>query len=145
MTRLVTAPCVGALLGALEAGTVFTILTVIDVQNGAYAGVNNELVYLGTVLGMISGTIVGGLIGLSVALMNAGAARGLWLGSLIGLAFALFVVIRIGWPLDDPYAVVAISVVPGGASVGLLCGLLPRARRQPQPAADSRKSGRILS
>ena len=122
MTRLVTAPCLGALLGALEGGTVFTILTVIDVQHGAPAGVDNELIYLGTLLGMIFGSVVGGVIGVSVALTKAGAVRRLWLGGLIGLGFALLVAIRV-WPLDDAWTVVAISVVPGGASVGLLCGL----------------------
>ena len=73
MTRLITAPCLGAFLGALQGGTVFTILTVIDVQNGAPAAVDNKLIYLGTLLGMIFGSVVGGLIDLSVALVNAGA------------------------------------------------------------------------
>jgi hypothetical protein len=141
MTRLVTAPCVGALLGALEGGTVFTILTIIDVQHGAYAGVNNELIYVGTLVGMIFGGLVGGVIGLSVALMNVGTVRGLVLGTLIGLAFAVFVVIRT-WPLDDFWSTIAVSVVFGGASVGLVSAFLTR--RQTQSAA-SRKSGRILS
>ena len=144
MTRLVTAPCLGAFLGALQGGTVFTILTVIDVQNGAFAGVNDELIYLGTVLGLIFGSVVGGVIGLTVALMNAGAVRGLVLGTLIGLAFALLVIIRVG-ANDEAWTTVAISVVPGGASVGLLSAFLTGARRQRQPLADAPKSGRILS
>jgi len=34
--------------GALEGAIVFTILTIIDVQHGAPAGLNSELIYLGS-------------------------------------------------------------------------------------------------
>ena len=55
MTRLITAPCVGLVVGALEIGIVFTILTVIDVERGKPAGADNEMIYLGTGLGIIFG------------------------------------------------------------------------------------------
>src|ERR1041384_5791273 len=102
MTRLGTAPFVGALVGALEIGSVFTVLTIIDVRHGAYAGINNDLIYLGAFYGMIFGGFIGGVIGLIVALRDARARGGLLLGSLIGLAFAILVFVRT-WPPDDEW------------------------------------------
>jgi len=54
--------------GAPEGAIVFTILTIIDVQHGAPAGLNNELIYRGSLVGIVFGSIGGGVIGLTVAL-----------------------------------------------------------------------------
>ena len=52
MTRFLTAPGIGLVVGALEGGVAFTILTLIDVERGKPAAADNELIYLGTVLGL---------------------------------------------------------------------------------------------
>ncbi len=144
MTRLVTAPFVGALVGALEIGIVFTVWTIIDVRHGAYAGINNDLIYLGAIYGMIFGGFVGGVTGLIVALRDARGRSGLWLGSLIGLGFAILVVVRT-WPLDDAWTTIALILIPSGASMGFMSAVLTVSRKGSPPSAASNKSHRIIS
>jgi hypothetical protein len=62
--------------------------------------VDNELIYLGTALGIILGGLVGAVIGLVVALRNAGARGGLVLGSIAGVALAIYLFRGTG-PYDD--------------------------------------------
>src|SRR5688500_20230646 len=93
MTRLITAPCVGASTSALEGGIIFAILSNIEVEQGAFSGVNDELIYVAILFGGIMGIIVGKVIGLIVALLNAGSLRGLLLVILVRITlwFYLFV------------------------------------------------------
>src|SRR5687768_18599670 len=90
MTRLITAPCVGASTSALEGGIIFAILSNIEVEQGAFSGVNDELFYVAILFGLTMGIIVGRAIGLIVALLNAGSLRGLLLGILVGIALSLY-------------------------------------------------------
>jgi hypothetical protein len=110
-------------VGALETGTVFTIQTVIDVRQGAFAGPNNEMVYLGAIYGIIFGGFFGGVIGLIVALRDAHGRDGLLLGSAIGLVCSISLFIRLS-PLGDFGTVLVLGVLPAGASIGFLSGVL---------------------
>ena len=132
MTRLITAACVGLVVGALEIGIVFTILTVIDVERGKPAGADNEMIYLGTGLGIIFGGFVGGVIGLIVALSSAGGRGGLVIGSLAGLVLAIYVLQGTG-PYDDLIRMLAVIIFPAAQSMGLLSAVLTARRKGPQP------------
>lgn len=144
MTRLLTAPCVGLVVGALEGGIVFTILTIIDVQRGKPAGVNNEMIYLGTWLGVILGGFVGAVIGLVVALCDAGGRGGLVIGSLAGVALAIYLFHGTG-PYDDLMRMLAVIVLPVAQSMGLFSAVLTARRKESQPPMDSHHSHRIIS
>jgi hypothetical protein len=144
MTRLVTAPFVGALVGALEGGIVFTVMTIIDVRRGAYAGIDNDLIYLGAIYGMIFGGFVGGVTGLIVALRDARGRGGLLLGTAIGFACAIFIYVRVG-PLDDMWTMLALIVIPGAASMGLMSAILTASRKKSAPPATTNNSHRIIS
>ena|SRR5690349_7175448 len=144
MTRLVTAPGIGLVAGALEGGIVFTILTIIDVQRGKPAGVDNKMIYLGTVLGIILGGFVGAVIGLVVALGNAGGRGGLVIGSLAGVALAIYVFRGTG-PYDDLIRILAVIVFPAAQSMGLLSAVLTSQRKEPEPSVQSQHSHRVIS
>jgi uncharacterized membrane protein len=144
MKRFVTAPCVGFLVGALEGGVVFTILTLIDVERGKSAGVDNELIYLGTGLGIVLGGLAGAVIGLVVALRNAGARDGLVIGSIAGVALAIYLFRGTG-PYDDLMRTLALIAIPGAASMGLLSAVLTTRRKQPHASTESRHSHHIIS
>ncbi len=145
MTRLVTAPCVGALAGALEGGIVFAYLSIIDVQQGAPAGFNNELIYAGIVLGIILGAIFGAVIGLIVALLNVGSVRGLLLGSLVGLLLCIYLFLTTGYH-DNIKRMLAVIVVPGATSIGFIAAVLTVDRKEaPQSSAEPRRTTRIIS
>lgn len=134
--RFLTAPGVGLAVGALEGGIVFAILTIIDVQRGQPAGVDNELIYLGIGLGIIFGGFVGGVIGLIVALSNAGARGGLLIGSIAGVALAIFIFRDTG-PFDDLTRILAVIVIPAAQSMGILSAILTARRKAPQPSAEN--------
>ena len=141
MTRLITAPVVGAVAGALEMGVVFFILTVID---EAPSGPNNEFVYLGAAIGIILGSFVGGVIGLIVALLNAGRGRGLLIGTLVGLAIAIYLFVTTSYH-DDMHRMLAVIVVPAASSIGLIAAALTAGRKAQQSSDETDSSHRIIS
>ena len=144
MTRLITAPCIGFLIGALEEGSVFAILTIIDQREHHYVFLNGEEgVYLAAVIGMILGGFMGGLIGLVVALKSSDGRSGLLLGGLIGLAFMALLVIRVGF--GEMWNIVEVTLIPAGASIGFLSAVATAPRKGPSATADVNKSGRIFS
>ncbi len=138
MLRLITAPLVGLLLGALEGGIVFTILTIIDIRRhppiifGGDAGI-----YLGAIAGIILGSVCGAAIGLVVALLNAGGRRGLLLGSAMGLVIMIYLFVTAG-PRDEMMRTLALIVVPAGASIGFVSAVLTAGRKHPQPSPEPR-------
>ena len=143
MIRLLTAPLVGALVGAIEEGTVFLILTITDPHRNEYWFNSDDFIYLAAALGMIFGGVLGGITGLVVALRNARGREGLWLGIGIGLAGAVVIVIRT-YPPPDMWGIVALSFIPAGASIGFLSAVLTDRRSKPQQATAARPSHRIL-
>ena len=126
--RLLTAPLVGALVGAIEEGTVFLILTITDPHRNEYWFTGDEFTYLAAAIGMFFGGVLGGIIGLVVALRNARGREGFWLGVGIGLASTVFLVLRT-FPPADQEAIVALSFVPAGASIGFLSAVLTKQNR----------------
>jgi hypothetical protein len=144
MTRLVKAPLVGAVVGALEGGIVFALLSTIEVEQGAYSGVNDELIYVAILMGVIIGIIVGGVIGLIVALLNAGSLRGLLLGFLVGLALSIYLFVTSSYQ-NDIVRMLAVIVIPAAASTGLISAVLSAGRKEQQPSSESPRSHRIIS
>lgn len=148
MTRFLTAPAVGLLVGALEGGIVFTIMTLIEVERGVWAGADNELVYLATALGIFFGGIVGAVIGFVVAVSKAGIRGGLVIGTLAGVALSIYVFRGTG-PYDDVARTLALIVFPAAQSVAVLSavlsGVLSSRRKQPSPSTESHHSHRIIS
>lgn len=144
MTRLVKAPFVGAVAGALEGGIVFAILSTIEVEQGAYSGVNDELIYVAILMGVIMGIIVGGVIGLIVALLKAGSLRGLLLGFLVGLALSIYLFVTSSYQ-NDIVRMLAVIVIPAAASTGLISAVLTAGRKEQQPSSESPRSHRIIS
>ena len=130
-------------MGAIEEGTVFLILTIIDEHLHDYWFSGVEWIYLGAAIGMIFGGVLGGIIGLVVALRNARGRDGLWLGLLIGLAGAVFIGIRT-YPSEGMDMIVALSFIPAGASIGFLSAVLTGRRSKPQPATPDSPSHRIF-
>lgn len=143
--RLITAPAVGLILGAIEGGIVFAILTIIDIQrNPPVIFGGEEGVYLGAIIGMILGGIGGAAIGLAVALRNARGRDGLWLGGAMGLAMMIYLFATTSYR-EEVMRTLALIVVPAGASIGLVSAVLTGGRKQPQPSPESRRSHRIFS
>ena len=143
--RLITAPAVGLLLGAIEGGIVFAILTKIDIERHPpviFGG--DEGIYLGAVVGLIFGGIGGAAIGLAVALLNARARRGLLLGAAMGFAMMIYLYATTTYR-EDMMRTLALIAVPAGASIGLVSAVLTDRRKQPQPTPEPRKSHRIFS
>ena len=134
----------GALAGALEGGIVFAILSNIELKQGAFFGVNDELIYVVILLGVIMGTIVGGVIGLTVARLKAGSGGGLLLGLLVGLVLSIYLYLTTTY-LDDIKRTLAVIVVPAAASIGLIAAVLTSDRKERQPSDGSRRSGRLIS
>ena len=144
MTRLITAPFIGVLIGALEQGAVFAILTIIDQDEHHYVLFNGEeMVYIAAFIGMVLGGFMGGLIGLVVALRNSDGRGGLLLGGLIGLAFMVLLIIRVG--IGDMWNIVELTLIPAGASIGFLSAIATAPRKGPSATADVNRSGRIFS
>jgi len=132
--RLITAPLVGALVGAIEEGAVFLILTIIDPHRNHYWFNSDDFIYLAAAIGMIFGGVLGGIIGLVVALRNARGREGLWLGIAIGLAGAVFIVLRT-FPPGDQEGIVALSFIPAGASIGYLSAVFTGSNRTERGSA----------
>ncbi|HKR21428.1 MAG TPA: hypothetical protein VJS17_02490 [Pyrinomonadaceae bacterium] len=127
--RFVTAPCIGLLVGALEGGIVFAILTIIDVQRATGQGIDTELLYLTTTSGIVYGSIVGAVIGVVVALRDAGGLGGLVIGSLAGVALAIYIIYDTP-RFDDFMRTLAVIVFPAAQSIGLLSSGLSARRKQ---------------
>jgi|GEM_PF-5891202 len=144
MTRLITAPCVGASTSALEGGIIFAILSNIEVEQGAFSGVNDELIYVAILFGVIMGIIVGRVIGLIVALLNAGSLRGLLLGILVGIALSFYLFVTTSYQ-NDIRRMLAVIVVPAAASTGFISAILTAGRKVQQPSTESHSSHRIIS
>ena len=143
--RLITAPAVGLLLGAIEGGIVFAILTLIDIErNPPVIFGGDEGVYLGAIVGIIFGGIGGAAIGLAVALRDARGRGGLWLGGAMGLAMMIYLFATTTYR-EEMMRTLALIVVPAGASIGLVSSVLTGGRKQPQSSPEPRKSHRIFS
>jgi len=71
MDRLLTAPLVGAIVGAVEGGIVFRTLTVIDSRSGPWLGGDETTIMIGFVVGLIVGGFAGVVIGIIVALTKS--------------------------------------------------------------------------
>lgn len=145
MIRLITAPAVGLLLGAIEGGVVFAILTAIDIRRHPpviFGGTDG--IYLGAIIGTIFGSVCGAAIGLAVALLNAGGRRGLLLGSAMGLMMAMYLFITSSYH-DEMFRVLSLIVTPAGASIGVVSAVLTSRRKQAQPSPEPRRSHRIIS
>ena len=134
----------GLLVGALEGGIVFTIITLIDVERGMSVGVGNEWIYLATALGIIFGGFVGAVIGLVVAVSKAGIRGGLVIGTLAGAALSIHVFRGTG-PYDDLARTLALIVFPAAQSVALLSAILTARRKQAPPSTQPHHSHRIIS
>jgi hypothetical protein len=152
MKRLITAPCVGIVVGALELGTLFAVLTMLDPCTGCFlGGGSSEWAYFIGTFGMIGGGVLGGIIGLVVALRDAHGRSGLLLGGAIGLGFTILVAIRTVSPGDlfdpfgNPWSTVAFSLLPLGASIGFLSAVATVPSKEPRPAeAEPSRSHRIF-
>ncbi|HXQ34521.1 MAG TPA: hypothetical protein VN843_10965, partial [Anaerolineales bacterium] len=73
--------------------------------------------------GIFWGGLVGGVIGLFVALSNAGGRGGLLIGSLAGAALAIYLVSGTS-KFDDFMRTLAVIVLPAAQSMGLLAAVL---------------------
>lgn len=152
MKRLITAPCLGIVVGALELGTLFAVLTMLESCQGCFLGGGDEWVYFIGTFGMIAGGVFGGIIGLVVALRDAHGRSGLMLGGAIGLGFTILVAIRtvslgdlLLDPLGNPWSTVACSLLPFGASIGFLSAVATDPSKEPRPAdAELSRSHRIF-
>ena|ERR1700754_2004685 len=161
MKRLITAPCVGIVVGGLAEALVFVLLTIFDSSEANFALSDDQTVILAAVIGAIGGGFVGGIIGLVVAIRNAEGPAGLLLGSGIGLAAAIVVAIRVGLgdPLVDNWTIVALSMIPTGAAVGFVSAVSTTPsketsskeapsketpNREPQPPSPASRSYRIF-
>lgn len=151
MKRLITAPCVGIVVGAVELGAFLAALTMIDTCQGCFLGSGSDWAYYFGTLGMIAGGVIGGIIGLVVALTDAHARRALLLGTAIGFGFAMLIVLRNGSlsdllsdPLEDFGSMVPLILVPMGASTGFLSAVATAPSKEPQPRVEPSRSGRIF-
>ncbi|HKV37126.1 MAG TPA: hypothetical protein VJP89_22485 [Pyrinomonadaceae bacterium] len=150
MKRLITAPCVGIVVGALELGTLFGVPPLFDSCQGCFLGSGSDWAYLFATFGMIGGGIIGGIIGLAVAVKDANGRSGLFLGCAIGFAVTVLVGMR-ARVFDDPLAnwvTVALVFVPMGASIAFLSAVATAPSKEPptmRPAeAEPSRSHRIF-
>ena len=123
MDRLLTAPLVGAIVGALEGGIVFRTLTVIDSRSGLWMGGNETTIMIGFVLGLIVGGFAGVVIGIIVALMKARWLLGLLIGTVAGFMIAAYIFIT-GSPEEHILRMMGGLSIPCLGSVGLLSAVL---------------------
>jgi hypothetical protein len=119
-------------------------LSIIEAEQGAFSGTNDELIYVAILAGVIMGAIVGGVIGLIVALLNAGSLRGLLLGAFVGLALSIYLFVTTSYQ-NDIRRMLAVLVVPATASTGLISALLTARRKEQQPSTESHSAHRIIS
>jgi len=123
MNRLLTAPSVGAFVGAIEGGIVFRTLTVIDSRSGPWLGGNDTSIMMGLVVGLILGGIAGAAIGVIVALSKARWLLGLLIGTLAGLMIAACIFLS-GTPDENILRALGGLSIPCLGSVGLLSAVL---------------------
>lgn len=151
MIRLIAAPCVGAVVGLLAEGAIFAVMSVGSHKPGNFPPLGAEWVFFVATWGMAFGGILGGIIGLIVALADLRGHAGFVLGSAIGFAMAVLMLLRVG--LEEPWAIfVALSTAPAGASMGFLSAVSTMSNKEPQPFAEPntqpsvepRRSGRIF-
>ena len=146
--RLITAPCVGAVVGAVENGVFFALVAVIDHTPGNWPALNEEWIFFVATWGLVIGGVLGGIIGLVVALKDALGRGGLLIGSAIGFACAVFIVSRVGLyePIDNPWTILALFTIPAAASMGFLSAVATGSNKapQPKPAAAPPPSYRIF-
>jgi hypothetical protein len=143
MMRLITAPCVGAVVGILTEGAIFAIVTVVSHEPGNWPYLSAEWVFFVATWGMALGGILGGIIGLVVALRDAQGREGLLLGSAFGFVVAVLILLRVG--LSEVWAIIlALSTIPAAASMGFLSAVSTVSNKAAQPAAEPRKSHRIF-
>lgn len=133
--RLITAPCVGIVVGGFVEAAVFAILTILDSSEANFAISDEQAVILAAIIGGTGGGFVGGIIGLVVALRDPQWQNGLLLGSAIGLAAAILLAIR--------------SLIPAGASIGFVSAVSTAPSKEapskePQPPPNASKSYRIF-
>lgn len=149
MKKLIVAPCVGIVVGALAEGILFGVLTLLDSSSTGF-----EWAFLGAMIGAIVGGFIGGLIGLIVALRNSRTGEGMLLGSAIGLGFAILIAIRTGaslvdivigpWgdPVENYWTIVALSMIPAGASIGFLSAFSIAPGKEPPATPAEAEPGR---
>lgn len=123
MDRLLTAPSVGAFVGAVEGGIVFRTLTVIDSRSGPWLGGNETTIMIGFVLGLIVGGFAGVVIGIIVALTKARWLLGLSIGTVAGFMIAAYIIIT-GSPDEHILRMLGGLSIPCLGSVGLLSAVL---------------------
>ena len=116
MTRLVTAPGVGLLIGGVEGCIVFVILTIIYMQQATPVGLDNGTIYQAAIYGIVFGGFVGAVIGLIVALTAAGGRGGLLIGSLMGVAMSIYVLKDTG-PHDNFWRLLAVILTSSTITV----------------------------
>ena len=142
--RFITAPIVGALVGALEGGIVFAMLVIIDVEAGRPSGWDDPWLPLVTLWGTIFGGFVGFVIGLLVALRNAGGRDGLLIGAGVGVVCSIYLLMKLGLG-HYGYVTLEVIVLPAAASMGFLAAVLTAPRKKPEPATEPYRSGRIIT
>jgi hypothetical protein len=123
MNRLLTAPSVGAFVGAIEGGIVFRTLTVIDSRSGPWLGGDETTIMIGFVLGLIVGGFAGVVIGIVVALTKARWLLGLSIGTLAGLLIAAYIFLS-GTRDENILRALGGLSIPCLGSVGLLSAVL---------------------
>ena len=144
MPRLVTAPAVGLLIGAVEGGIVFLVLTIIYVDQASMVRIDDGRIYEAAIYGTIFGSFAGALIGLIVALKDVRGRGGLFIGSLIGILLSIYILKDAG-PHDDFWRILAILALPSACSMGFLSAALTVSREELRSSAGSDKSHRIIS
>ena len=128
MNRLLTAPSVGAFVGAIEGGIAFRTLTVIDSRSGPWLGGNDTSIMIGFVLGLIVGGFAGVVIGIIVALTKARWLLGLSIGTVAGFMIAAYIFIT-GSPDEHILRMLGGLSIPCLGSVGLLSAVLTSSSR----------------
>lgn len=143
MMRLITAPCVGAVVGILAEGAIFAVMSMVSHDRGAYPPLSAEWVFFVATWGMALGGILGGIIGVVVAIRNSRGPEGLVLGSAMGFAVAVLMLINVG--LSEGWAIMlAFSTIPAAAAMGFLSAVSTATNKDPQPRVEPRRSGRIF-
>ena len=144
MMRFITAPFVGAFVGALEGGIVFAILVIFDVERGRPSGWDDPWLPLITLYGTIFGGFVGFVIGLLVALRNAGGRDGLLIGAGIGVVCSIYLLMKVGLG-HYGYVALEVIVLPAAASMGFLSAVLTAGRKERESSAEPYRSRRIIT
>lgn len=148
MNRLLTAPLVGAFVGAIEGGIVFRTLTAIESRSGLWLGGDDATIMIGLIFGLIAGGFAGAVVGIIVALTKARWLQGLFIGILAGLMITVYIFLTTT-PLDNALRAAVSLSIPCLGSAGLLSAVLTGSSRlksvstgnslppdQPEPQVD---------